>query len=289
MKIMKIITTIDELQTVIKEMKTQNKQIGFVPTMGFLHEGHRALMQQARKENDVVVLSIFVNPLQFGPNEDLESYPRDFARDQKAAEEEGVDIIFHPTPAEMYPEELSVTMQVKKRTDALCGASRPGHFDGVATVLTKLFHLVRPNRAYFGKKDAQQAAVVEGLVTDLNFPLQVVPVDTVRESDGLAKSSRNVYLTEKERMEAPSLFRSLQHAAEMIRAGETNPEMVVSIIKDKILTETSGEIDYVSLLSYPNLENIAEIQGTYIIALAVKFSKARLIDNIILTKEQGEA
>jgi pantoate--beta-alanine ligase len=286
---MNIITTIDELQKVIKEMKVENKQIGFVPTMGYLHEGHRALMKKARKENDVVVLSIFVNPLQFGPNEDLESYPRDFARDQETACEEGVDIIFHPTPAEMYPEELSVTIQVKKRTDALCGASRPGHFDGVATVLTKLFHLVQPDRAYFGKKDAQQAAVVEGLVKDFNFPLQVVPVDTVREYDGLAKSSRNVYLTEKERMEAPALYRSLQLGEEMIQDGVTNPETIISAIKEKILTETSGEIDYVNLLSYPNLENMASIQDTCIIALAVQFSKARLIDNIILTREQEEA
>ncbi|MFB9988601.1 pantoate--beta-alanine ligase [Bacillus benzoevorans] len=286
---MNIITTIDELQKVIKEMKTQNKQIGFVPTMGYLHEGHRALMKKAREENDVVVLSIFVNPLQFGPNEDLESYPRDFVRDQDAASAEGVDIIFYPTPAEMYPEELSVTIQVRKRTDALCGASRPGHFDGVATVLTKLFHLVQPDRAYFGKKDAQQAAVVEGLVKDFNFPLQVVPVDTVREPDGLAKSSRNVYLSEKERKEAPALYRSLQLGEELIDSGETNPETVISAIKDKILTETSGEIDYVNLLSYPNLENMDTIQGTCIIALAVKFSKARLIDNIILTREQEEA
>lgn len=286
---MNIITTIDELQKVIREIKVENKQIGFVPTMGYLHEGHRALMKKARKENDIVVLSIFVNPLQFGPNEDLESYPRDFARDQETACKEGVDIIFHPTPAEMYPEELSVTIQVKKRTDELCGASRPGHFDGVATVLTKLFHLVQPDRAYFGKKDAQQAAVVEGLVKDFNFPLQVVPVDTVREPDGLAKSSRNVYLTEKERLEAPALYRSLQLGEEMIQDGVTNPETIISAIKDKILTETSGEIDYVNLLSYPNLENIASIQGTCIIALAVQFSKARLIDNIILTREQEEA
>jgi len=282
---MNIITTIDELKKEIKEIKAQNKQIGFVPTMGYLHEGHRSLMKKAREENEVVVLSIFVNPLQFGPNEDLESYPRDFARDQKAAEEEGVDIIFHPDPAEMYPEELSVTVQVKKRTNVLCGASRPGHFDGVATVLTKLFHLVQPDRAYFGKKDAQQAAVVEGLVQDFNFPLQVVPVDTVREPDGLAKSSRNVYLTEKERAQAPALYRSLKLGEDMIRAGERNPETIISVIKDKILTETSGEIDYVNLLSYPNLETIETIQGTCIIALAVKFSKARLIDNIILTRE----
>lgn len=282
---MNIITTIDELKKEIKEIKAQNKQIGFVPTMGYLHEGHRSLMKKAREENEVVVLSIFVNPLQFGPNEDLESYPRDFARDQKAAEEEGVDIIFHPDPAEMYPEELSVTVQVKKRTNVLCGASRPGHFDGVATVLTKLFHLVQPDRAYFGKKDAQQAAVVEGLVQDFNFPLQVVPVDTVREPDGLAKSSRNIYLTEKERAQAPALYRSLKLGEDMIRAGERNPETIISVIKDKILTETSGEIDYVNLLSYPNLETIETIQGTCIIALAVKFSKARLIDNIILTRE----
>jgi len=282
---MNIITTIDELKKEIKEIKAQNKQIGFVPTMGYLHEGHRSLMKKAREENEVVVLSIFVNPLQFGPNEDLASYPRDFARDQKAAEEEGVDIIFHPDPAEMYPEELSVTVQVKKRTNVLCGASRPGHFDGVATVLTKLFHLVQPDRAYFGKKDAQQAAVVEGLVQDFNFPLQVVPVDTVREPDGLAKSSRNVYLTEKERAQAPALYRSLKLGEDMIRAGERNPETIISVIKDKILTETSGEIDYVNLLSYPNLETIETIQGTCIIALAVKFSKARLIDNIILTRE----
>lgn len=286
---MKIITTIAELQKEIREIKKENKTIGFVPTMGYLHEGHRALLKQARKENDAVVLSIFVNPLQFGANEDLDTYPRDFNRDKQAAEEEGVDIIFHPTSEEMYPEELSVTVQVKKRTNVLCGASRPGHFDGVATVLTKLFHLVQPDRAYFGKKDAQQAAVVEGLVKDFNFPLQVVPVDTVREPDGLAKSSRNVYLTEQERKEAPVLYKSLLHAEELIRLGERNPEIIVSAVKEKIISETSGEIDYVSLLSYPSLEKVEKVQGTCIIALAVKFSKARLIDNIILTLEQEEA
>lgn len=286
---MKIITTIAELQKEIRESKKENKTIGFVPTMGYLHEGHRALLKQARKENDAVVLSIFVNPLQFGANEDLDTYPRDFNRDKQAAEEEGVDIIFHPTSEEMYPEELSVTVQVKKRTNVLCGASRPGHFDGVATVLTKLFHLVQPDRAYFGKKDAQQAAVVEGLVKDFNFPLQVVPVDTVREPDGLAKSSRNVYLTEQERKEAPVLYKSLLHAEELIRLGERNPEIIVSAVKEKIISETSGEIDYVSLLSYPSLEKVEKVQGTCIIALAVKFSKARLIDNIILTLEQEEA
>nr|WP_295971638.1 pantoate--beta-alanine ligase [uncultured Bacillus sp.] len=286
---MNIITTIAELKQAIEYIKAKNKQIGFVPTMGYLHEGHRALMKSARKENDIVVLSVFVNPLQFGPNEDLGSYPRDFEHDKKAAAEEGVDIIFHPSAAEMYPKEPSVILQVTKRTDALCGASRPGHFDGVATVLTKLFHLIQPDRAYFGKKDAQQVAVVDGLVTDLNFPLQICPVDTVREVDGLAKSSRNIYLTAKERKEAPALYRSLQLAETMIRRGERDPETIISLVKEYILTETSGEIDYVNVLSYPNLERTDCINGTCIIALAVKFSKARLIDNIIFTIGQEAA
>ena len=196
---MKVVNTITELQELIKHEKSQHHSIGLVPTMGFLHEGHRALLKRARQENEMIVLSVFVNPLQFGPNEDLANYPRDFDRDQKVAEEVGVDILFHPSVQEMYPNELSVTMQVHKRTNVLCGKSRPGHFDGVVTVLTKLFHLVQPNKVYFGKKDAQQVAVVDSLVNDLNFPLQIVAVDTVREHDGLAKSSRNVYLTEEER------------------------------------------------------------------------------------------
>ncbi len=282
---MKIINTINELQELIKYEKTQQHCIGFVPTMGFLHEGHRALLKKAREENEIVVLSVFVNPLQFGPNEDLANYPRDFARDQKVAEEEGVDIIFHPSVHEMYPNELSVTMQVHKRTDVLCGKSRPGHFDGVVTVLTKLFHLVQPNKVYFGKKDAQQVAVVDSLVKDLNFPLEIIAVDTVREQDGLAKSSRNVYLTEEERAQAPVLYRSLQRGMELIKAGERNSENVISSITDRIHTETGGKVDYVSLLSYPNLEKMTVIQGDYIIALAVKFSKARLIDNIIFKQE----
>ena len=224
--------------------------------MGFLHEGHRALLKQARKENDIVVLSIFVNPLQFGPTEDLDRYPRDFDQDQKVAEEEGVDYLFHPSVSEMYPYEPSVTLTVNKRTDVLCGASRPGHFDGVATVLTKLFHIVQPDKVYFGKKDAQQVAVVDGLVTDFNFPLEIITVDTVREEDGLAKSSRNVYLTAQERVQAPILYQSLQKAVGMIHDGETDPDRIISSIEDMIKTETSGEIDYISILSYPQLEKV---------------------------------
>lgn len=287
MKVMttKVITTIVELKEAIKAGKSAQKTIGFVPTMGYLHEGHMALLTNARQQNDIVVLSVFVNPLQFGPKEDLSSYPRDFDHDQKVAEKAGVDIIFYPSVTEMYPNELSVTVQVNKRTDVLCGSSRPGHFDGVATVLTKLFHLVQPNHAYFGKKDAQQLAVVDGLVDDFNFPVQIVPVDTVREQDGLAKSSRNVYLSAEERTEAPALYRSLKMGVDMIKAGEKDPKKIISSIEDTIQTETSGIIDYVSVLTYPGLEKVDRITGSYIIALAVKFKKARLIDNVILTEE----
>ena len=283
---MKVITTIKELQQVIQRTKKQQNTIGFVPTMGFLHEGHCALLKQARNENDIVVLSIFVNPLQFGPTEDLDRYPRDFDQDQKVAEKIGVDYLFHPSVSEMYPYEPSVTLTVNKRTDVLCGTSRPGHFDGVATVLTKLFHIVQPDKVYFGKKDAQQVAVVHGLVTDFNFPLEIITVDTVREEDGLAKSSRNVYLTAQERVQAPILYQSLQKAVEMIHDGETDPNRLISSIEDMIRTETSGEIDYVSILSYPQLEKVDRItENDIIIAIAVKFSKARLIDNIILTRK----
>ena len=283
---MKVITTIKELQQVIQRTKKQQNTIGFVPTMGFLHEGHCALLKQARNENDIVVLSIFVNPLQFGPTEDLDRYPRDFDQDQKVAEKIGVDYLFHPSVSEMYPYEPSVTLTVNKRTDVLCGASRPGHFDGVATVLTKLFHIVQPDKVYFGKKDAQQVAVVHGLVTDFNFPLEIITVDTVREEDGLAKSSRNVYLTAQERVQAPILYQSLQKAVEMIHDGETDPNRLISSIEDTIKTETSGEIDYISILSYPQLEKADRItENDMIIAIAVKFSKARLIDNIILTRK----
>lgn len=283
---MKVITTIKELQQVIQRTKKQQNTIGFVPTMGFLHEGHCALLKQARNENDIVVLSIFVNPLQFGPTEDLDRYPRDFDQDQKVAEKIGVDYLFHPSVSEMYPYEPSVTLTVNRRTDVLCGASRPGHFDGVATVLTKLFHIVQPDKVYFGKKDAQQVAVVHGLVTDFNFPLEIITVDTVREEDGLAKSSRNVYLTAQERVQAPILYQSLQKAVEMVHDGEKDPNRLISSIEDMIRTETSGEIDYISILSYPELEKVDQInENDMIIAIAVKFSKARLIDNIILTRK----
>lgn len=279
---MKTITHIHELQQTIKQERYEGKTIGFVPTMGYLHEGHQSLLNKAREQNDVVVLSIFVNPTQFGPNEDLDAYPRDFERDQNVAKEAGVDYIFYPDVNEMYPNEPSITIQVTKRVDVLCGKSRPGHFDGVATVLTKLFNIVTPDRAYFGMKDAQQVAVVEGLIEDFRFPIELIGVPTVREADGLAKSSRNVYLTETERAQAPAINEALQAAKARIEQGEKNTSVLYAEIVSQIEEKTDGVIDYVEIYSYPELEPIQTLKGRIIIAVAVKFSKARLIDNLTM-------
>jgi pantoate--beta-alanine ligase len=279
---MNIITSAKEMQSLVSELRANGKSIGFVPTMGYLHEGHQRLLNEARFHHDIVVLSIFVNPLQFGPNEDFDRYPRDIERDEKIAKEAGVDYIFYPTVQEMYPNDMSVKVMVTDRTDVLCGKSRPGHFDGVATVLTKLFHIVMPHKAYFGLKDAQQVAVVEGLVRDFNFPLEIVPVETVREEDGLAKSSRNVYLSEKERFEAKELYQSLLKGKELIENGERNPTKVMEAVRKHIQEHTSGEIDYVEIYSYPELKKLEELKGKIILAIAVKFTKARLIDNVII-------
>ncbi|MDP4170366.1 MAG: pantoate--beta-alanine ligase [Bacillota bacterium] len=280
---MKVLSTITEMQTEMIKHKASGKTIGFVPTMGFLHEGHLTLLKKARKENDIVVLSIFVNPLQFGPNEDFSTYPRDFDRDRKLAEKENADYLFYPSVEEMYPQKSSVTVTVHERTDVLCGKSRPGHFDGVATVLTKLFHIVMPTNAYFGKKDAQQVAVVEGLIKDFHFPIVLVPVDIVREEDGLAKSSRNINLLPAERVQAASLSRSLKLAQSSIEQGERNPLNISAMIKEMIENETDAAVDYIEIYSYPQLQPLEILKGTIIIAMAVKFTKVRLIDNVIMT------
>jgi pantoate--beta-alanine ligase len=279
---MKVISTIQEMQELMLKHKGTGQSIGYVPTMGFLHEGHLTLIRKARQENDVVVVSIFVNPLQFGPGEDFETYPRDFERDQALAESEKVDYLFYPSVKEMYPEPLSVRLTVHDRTDVLCGKSRPGHFDGVVTVVSKLFSIVMPNRSYFGKKDAQQVSVIEGLIASLNFPIQLVPVDIVREIDGLAKSSRNVNLSAEERKQAPVLFKSLMSAKTVIESGERKPAAIIDMVSKIIGTEDKASIDYVEVLSYPQLKPLEKLSGTFIIALAVKFSKVRLIDNIII-------
>lgn len=279
---MQIIETIHEMQQIVIKLKKQSLKIGFVPTMGFLHEGHLNLIKKSKSENDITVISIFVNPLQFGPKEDLTTYPRDFDRDYQLAKTEGVDFLFYPSVSEMYPSEPTVLVSVRDRTDVLCGRSRPGHFDGVATVLTKLFHITLPDKAYFGLKDAQQVAVVDGLINDFHFPIELVPVETIREADGLAKSSRNVFLSEKERQEAPTLYKSLVLAKQKIDAGEREFNQIISFMKTYIQENTSGIVDYIDIYSYPQLKPVTGLEQRLIIALAVKFSKARLIDNIII-------
>ena len=279
---MKILTHAPELQATLQELRNRGKRIGFVPTMGYLHEGHQELMKQARKDNDVVVLSIFVNPLQFGENEDFDKYPRDMDRDTALAESCGVDYIFFPTVQEMYGDGISVKVKVEKRTNVMCGKSRPGHFDGVATVLTKLFNIVMPHKAYFGLKDAQQVAVVEGLVKDFNFPIEIVRVPIIREEDGLAKSSRNLYLLESERNEAKELYTSLALADKLIAQGERDPQVIKEAVRGHILGNTSASIDYIEIYSYPELEEVRRLKGEIIIAVAAVFASARLIDNIII-------
>lgn len=277
----KVVERIKEMQEISKNLIQSGETIGFVPTMGYLHEGHLALIKKAREENSKVIISVFVNPLQFGPNEDYDTYPRDFERDKLLAENVGVDYLFHPAVNEMYPDEMTIQLNVKKRTEVLCGKNRIGHFDGVATVLLKLFSIVQPTRVYFGLKDAQQVAVVDGLIQDFNLPIELCPVETVREEDGLAKSSRNVNLTNDERKEARYLYKSLLEGKKLIESGERNPENVISAVQDYLQNHVSGVIEYVEMYSYPSLQPLSRIDGKIIIALAVKYSKARLIDNII--------
>lgn len=278
---MKVIRHIDTMKEAIASCKQET--IGFVPTMGYLHDGHLSLVDEARKENDIVVMSIFVNPLQFGPTEDLDTYPRDEERDQQLAKKHGVDILFVPDVEEMYPDHFSIEMKLMTKTDVLCGKSRPGHFDGVITVLTKLFHIVEPTNAYFGLKDAQQFSVVDSLIHQLNFPIHLVGLPTVREHDGLAKSSRNVYLNEQERKDALVLYDTLQLGKTLVSEG-LKIATLKREITDFLTHNCKGKIDYIEVLSFPDLTEIDTLHDddTIIIALAVHFERARLIDNIIL-------
>ncbi|MEK5039234.1 pantoate--beta-alanine ligase [Sporosarcina sp. FSL K6-3457] len=276
-----IIHTIQELQTLLGRNQRQGKTVGFVPTMGFLHEGHLSLVEQARQQNDIVVMSIFVNPAQFGPGEDFEAYPRDAQRDAGLAHDAGVDILFMPTPEEMYPQEGGIRILPGSQATELCGASRPGHFDGVLKVVLKLFNIVDPDRSYFGLKDAQQLAIIETFVRDFNLRTKIVRVPTVREQDGLAKSSRNVHLTEAERQEAPAIQRALQKGALLVAEGLSAGE-IEQQVAEAIVTNSTGSIDYVSLLAYPALTKEIDQTNEVIVACAVKFSKTRLIDNIII-------
>ncbi|MBW0764301.1 pantoate--beta-alanine ligase [Mammaliicoccus fleurettii] len=276
------VTFIKDMVGITSKYITQGKTIGLVPTMGALHDGHLKMMKQSIEENDVTVVSIFVNPLQFGPNEDFDDYPRPFESDLEKLKQIGVDYVFHPTVEEMYPGELSMTITVGHLAQVLEGKKRPGHFDGVVTVVNKLFNMIQPTNAYFGKKDAQQLAIIEKMVEDFNHTVNIVPIEIVREEDGLAKSSRNIYLTEAERREAVHLSKSLQLAKQLYDQGERKSNILIEEITQYLEKNVSGEIVEVAIYSYPELEEQHTIKGQIFISLAVKFSQARLIDNIII-------
>ncbi len=280
---MKIVSTIDEARAQVKEWRKEGLTIGFVPTMGYLHEGHASLMDAA-SENDKVVVSIFVNPMQFGPNEDLASYPRDLEHDAKVCEEHGVDLIFHPTPEEMYGENFYSYVDMNVLTEELCGLSRPVHFRGVCTVVTKLFNIVTPDRAYFGQKDAQQLAIIKRMVKDLNQPLQIIGCPIVREADGLAKSSRNTYLSAEERKAALVLSRSIFLGKEMVEAGERDAKKVLAAMTAEIEKEPLAKIDYVKMVDLETMQQIDTIEGGILTAIAVYIGKTRLIDNFMVEK-----
>lgn len=282
----KVITTIQEMQKLTTRLRLEGKSIGFVPTMGALHEGHLTMMRQSIEYNDITVISVFVNPLQFGPNEDFDAYPRQIDQDVAAAQKIGVDYVFYPSVEEMYPHSLEITLNVGRLASVLEGAKRPGHFEGVVTVVNKLFNIVQPHVAYFGKKDAQQLAIIEQMVKEMNHPIVIQGVDIVRERDGLARSSRNVYLTEDERQQAPHLYKSLQLANTLYKDGERQSDIIIEKVTEYLKTHTDGAIEEVAVYSYPKLVQQTRISGQIFISLAVKFSKARLIDNIIIGDEE---
>lgn len=279
---MRIVEKIADLRTIIRAQKREDKTIGFVPTMGYLHEGHLSLVETSLRHNDFTVVSIFVNPTQFGPNEDFDRYPRDVEGDLKKAESAGVDVVFIPAKEEMYPDGYMTYVNVEKMTDSLCGKSRPGHFRGVTTVVNKLFNIVEPDRAYFGQKDAQQALVIRKMVQDLNLDVEIVICPIVREDDGLAMSSRNVYLSDEDRKSAVVLYKSLLEAKEMMENGERDKEKIIGHIKNLIESKPNARIDYVEMVKADTLEDVNVPEGEILIALAVKFGQTRLIDNMIV-------
>jgi len=278
---MKVVNRIKHMQALSESFRKVGKEIGFIPTMGYLHQGHLSLVRRARKENDVVVVSIFVNPTQFGEGEDFDRYPRDFERDKELLEREGVDILFYPSVKEMYPQGYSTFVEVEGTlTSVLCGEKRPGHFKGVATIVSKLFNIVKPHKAYFGKKDFQQLQVIKRLVKDLNFDVQVVSCPIVRDKDGLALSSRNTYLSLKERESALSLYKGLKLAKELFDNGERNPEVIKEKVKRLILSHPDvKKIDYVEIVDSETLKPVSEVKKGDTIALAVFVGNTRLIDN----------
>ena len=279
---MKWIVTVAGIREIISSWRREGLTVGFVPTMGYFHDGHLELMREAKKENDRVVVSLFVNPTQFGPNEDLKSYPKDANRDKLMAESVGVDAIFAPTTEEMYPEGYQTWVEVEKLSNGLCGAGRPGHFKGVTTVVTKLFMIVMPDRAYFGQKDAQQLRVIRRMVRDLNIPLEIKPIPIVREPDGLAMSSRNVYLTPPERKAALVLSRGLAVVEKMALSGEREVAQLRQKMLEILQAEPMAETEYLQFVDDENLEPVEQVQQPVLVALAVRIGKTRLIDNLVI-------
>lgn len=279
---MRIVTSPREMTRLVKERRSRGEMVGLVPTMGFFHPGHVSLMRAAREENDFVVVSLFVNPTQFGPREDFHDYPRDLPRDVEIATQAGVDCIFHPRVEDMYPQPYLTYVEVEEITSGLCGAARPGHFRGVATVVTKLFHIIPAHRAYFGLKDAQQVRVIQKMVEDLNFDIEIVVCPTVREEDGLAMSSRNIYLQPEERKAATVLYRSLRLAEEMVRGGEREARAVISAVRELLDAEPLVEPEYVEVVNWHLLQPVERLQGEVLVALAARVGRARLIDNVLL-------
>jgi pantoate--beta-alanine ligase len=286
MKKMKTFAKISEIKTEINRQRAEGKSIGFVPTMGFLHEGHLSLVRESLQKTDCTVVSIFVNPTQFGPQEDFKKYPRDLERDADILEKEGVDVVFVPDQNEMYPQGYKTFVEVQDLQDKLCGISRPGHFKGVCTVVLKLFQIVGPDIAFFGQKDAQQALILERMVRDLNLSVDIDVLSIVREADGLALSSRNVYLNTEERKAALCLIKSLKKAEQMIDEGERESNRIIQTMQQVINSEPLARVDYLEIVDLDNLDPLVKIEGEALVALAVSIGKIRLIDNMIVTLKE---
>lgn len=276
-----IVKTIEEVRAQVKAWRKEGLSVGLVPTMGYLHEGHQSLIKKSVEQNDKTVVSIFVNPMQFGPTEDLESYPRDLQADAKLCESTGADLIFNPEPDEMYADGFCSYVNMTGLPDALCGLTRPVHFKGVCTVVNKLFNIVMPDRAYFGEKDAQQLAIIMRMVQDLNMDIEIIGCPIIREADGLAKSSRNVYLSTEERAAAVVLSKAVALGKQMVDEGCKDAKQIVDAMKELIAAEPLADIDYVEMVDMDTMKSIQEVKGHVLCAMAVKFGKARLIDNFI--------
>ena len=280
---MQIVSKVEEVREQVKAWRQEGLSVGLVPTMGYLHEGHKSLIDKAVEQNDKVVVSVFVNPIQFGPGEDLATYPRDLERDAALCENAGASLIFHPEPEDMYFDDFCTYIDMSGLTEGLCGKTRPTHFRGVCTVVGKLFHIVEPDRAYFGQKDAQQLAVIRRMVRDLNFNLEIVGCPIVREEDGLAKSSRNTYLSPEERQAAVILHKGLEKGEQLVRAGEKSAAVVKKAIRDVIESEPLARIDYVDIVDFDNIQELDTLGDSVLAAVAVYIGKTRLIDNFIVT------